>query len=107
MPDSSKSDRHPDLAHDDDDEDEPLRLIDVVRAVGRRTRKSPLWGPLELALQVHRAFNKHLLLAQREMFELEIKYVDKLIAADEEAERRDQHTAQATGQRRKKLNVDG
>lgn len=105
MPDSSKSNRHTALEHDDED-DEPLRLIDVVRAVGRHTRKSPLWGPFELAVQVHRAFNKHLLLAQREMFELEIKYVDRLIAADEEAEHREQHAAPAGRPRRKKLNVD-
>jgi hypothetical protein len=106
MLDPTKPDRLSDLDRDEDDDNEPLRLIDVVRAVGRR-RNSTLWGPIELALQIHRVFNKHLLIAQKEMFELEIKYVNRLISADEAAERRDQNAAPTGGHKRKKLAVDG
>lgn len=104
MSESSHPERRSDLAHVDDD-DEPIRLLDVVRAVRRRSRQSPMWAPVELALQIHRAFNKHLLLAQREMFELEIKYVDRLLAADAEAERREREAD--SNPPRKKLTVDG
>jgi hypothetical protein len=106
MPETTKPEHHGEL-EDDDEDSESIRVIDVVRAISRRTRKSPIWGPLELAMQIHRAFNKHLLLAQKEMFELEIKYVDRLIAADEEAEHRDRQTSPGAGPRRKKVIVDG
>lgn len=99
MADNVKSDRDRDELEDD----EPVRLLDIVRAGSRRG--NPLvWGPLGLALQIHRIVNKHLLLAQREIFEAEIKYVDQLIAADEEADQRSRSAAH--NGRRKKVTVE-
>lgn len=100
MADNVKSER---FEREDIEDDEPVRLLDIVRA-GSRRGNPRVWGPLGLALQIHRIVNKHLLLAQREIFEAEIKYVDQLIAADEEADERSRSTA--NNGRRKKVAIE-